>query len=69
MSIKNKWETNVQSLLGHIKISNKYVMVFGSSRASQRDQIFNMIYFMGTPSFFSFVHHPSIVVLIKQKNP
>jgi hypothetical protein len=46
-------------------------MAFGSNRASQRDQIFNMIHFMGISSFFfilnhAFIHHPLIVVLIGQ---
>ncbi len=62
-------KTNVQNLLRHIKISNKYVMASGSSRTSQINQIFSMINFMGTPSLFftlnhAFVHHPLIVVLI-----
>ncbi len=65
-------KTNVQNLLRHIKIFNEYVMAFESSRTSQRNQIFNMINFMGTPSFFftlnpAFFHHLLIVVLIGQK--
>ncbi len=47
-------------------------MAFGNSCTSQRDQIFNMINFMGTPSLFfilnpAFVHRPLIIVLIRQK--
>jgi hypothetical protein len=46
-------------------------MVSGSSHATQRDQIFNMINFMGTLSLFftlnlAFVHHPLLVVLSGQ---
>jgi hypothetical protein len=40
-------------LLRCLKFCSKYVMAFRSSRATQRDQIFNMIIFMGMPSFFS----------------
>jgi hypothetical protein len=46
-------------------------MAFGSSHTSQRNQIFIMIYFMGTPIFFftlnpTILHHLLIVVLIGQ---
>ncbi len=46
-------------------------MAFGSSCASQKDQIFNLINFMGRLSFFftlnlAFVHHPLITILIEQ---
>jgi hypothetical protein len=69
---KKKKKQMYKILLHHIKISNKYVMASGNSYTSQRDQIFNMINFMGTPSLFftlnlAFVHHPLIVVLIRQK--
>ncbi len=55
----------------YIKISNKYVMAFGSSCASQKDQIFSLINFMGRPSLFftlniAFVHHPLIIILMEQ---
>ncbi len=54
--------TNINKLLCHIKAFNKYVMTFGSSCTTQKDQIFSMINFMGTPSLFftlnlAFVHH------------
>jgi hypothetical protein len=47
-------------------------MAFGSSCATQRDQIFNMIKFMGMPSLFfilnpTFVHHPLLTILSGQK--
>jgi uncharacterized ParB-like nuclease family protein len=45
-------KTYVQNLLHHVKISNKYVMASKNSRASQRDQIFSMINFMGALSLF-----------------
>jgi len=43
-------------------------MAFGSSRATQRDQIFSMINFTGMPSLFfilnpTFVHHPLLTIL------
>jgi hypothetical protein len=43
-------------------------MAFGSSRATQRVQIFSMINFMGMPSLFFilnpiFVHHPLLTIL------
>jgi hypothetical protein len=46
-------------------------MASGSSRATQRDQIFSMINFMGMPNLFSilnptFVHHPLLRVLSQQ---
>jgi hypothetical protein len=46
-------------------------MASKSSRATQRDQIFSMINFMGTPSLFftlnpRFVHHPLLAILSGQ---
>jgi hypothetical protein len=46
-------------------------MAFKNSRASQRDQIFNMINFMVAPSLFftlnlTFVHHLLTIILIGQ---
>jgi hypothetical protein len=43
-------------------------MAFGSNHASQKDQIFNTINFMGTWFILNptFVHHPLIVILIGQ---
>jgi hypothetical protein len=43
-------------------------MAFGSNRAMQRNQIFSMINFIGTPSLFStlnprFFHHLLIAIL------
>jgi hypothetical protein len=40
-------------LLQHLKVSSKYIMASKSSHATQRDQIFNMTNFMGTPNCFS----------------
>jgi hypothetical protein len=64
-------KTYVQNLLHHIKIFNKYVIAYKNSHASQRDQIFNMINFMVTPSLFftlnpTFVHHFLTIILIGQ---
>jgi hypothetical protein len=46
-------------------------MASKSSHATQRDQIFSMINFMGTPSLFftlnpRFVHHPLLAILSGQ---
>jgi hypothetical protein len=46
-------------------------MASKSNRATQRDQIFSIINFMGTPSLIftlnpTFVHHPLLVVLSGQ---
>jgi hypothetical protein len=46
-------------------------MAFGRSRVTERDQFFNMMNFMGTPSLFftlnlTFFHHPLLVVLSGQ---
>jgi hypothetical protein len=46
-------------------------MTSRSNHTTQRDQIFNMINYMATPSFFftyilAFVYHPLIDVLIGQ---
>jgi hypothetical protein len=46
-------------------------MAFGSNRAMQRDQIFSMINFIGTPSLCftlnpRFVHHLLVVILSGQ---
>jgi hypothetical protein len=48
-------------------------MAFCSSQTMQRDQIFSMINFIGMPSLFftlnpTFVRHPLIVLLSRQKN-
>jgi hypothetical protein len=64
-------KTYVQNILHHIKISNKYVMASKNSRASQKNQIFSVINFMGAPCLFStlnptFVRHPLTVILIGQ---
>jgi hypothetical protein len=61
--------TIINKLLHHIKVSNKCVMASSSICTTQKDQIFNVINFMGTPSLFftlnlAFVHHLLIVVLI-----
>jgi hypothetical protein len=65
--------TNINKLLCHIRVSNKYVMASGSSCTTQRDKIFSMVNFMGTPSLFftlnlAFVHHPFILFLIDNIN-
>jgi hypothetical protein len=62
---------NVNRLLQHINVFNKYVMAYGSSRTTQRNIIFNMINYIGIPSLFftlnlAFVHCPLIDVLIGQ---
>jgi len=46
-------------------------MAFGHSRTMQKDQIFSMINFIGTPSLFftlnpRFIHHPLVVLLSGQ---
>jgi hypothetical protein len=46
-------------------------MASGICCATQRDQIFNMIIFMGMPSLFftlnfTFVHHPLLAILSGQ---
>jgi hypothetical protein len=66
-------KTYVQNILHHIKISNKYVMAFKNSRASQRNQLFSVINFMGASSLLfilnpTFVHHPLAVILIGKKS-
>jgi len=40
-------------LLQHLKVSSEYIMASESSHATQRDQTFNMINFMGTRNCFS----------------
>jgi hypothetical protein len=40
-------------LLQHLKVFSKYIMAFESCNVTQRDQIFIMINFMGTPNCFS----------------
>jgi hypothetical protein len=64
-------KTYVQNILHHIKISNKYVMASKNNHASQSNQIFSMINFMGASSLFftlnpTFVHHPLTVILVGQ---
>ncbi len=54
-------------VLRHLKVYSKYVMASRSSRATQRDPIFNMINFMGTLSLFFtlnlvFIHHILLAV-------
>jgi hypothetical protein len=66
-------KTYVQNILHHIKISKKYVMAFKNSRASQRNQLFSVINFMGASSLLfilnpTFVHHPLAVILIGKKS-
>jgi hypothetical protein len=43
---------NILNLLQHLKVYSKHVLVYSNSRTMQRDQIFNMINFIGMPSLF-----------------
>jgi len=63
---------NIKNLLHHLKTSGRHVLAFGSSQAMQREEVFNMIHFLGTPTLFftlnlAYVHHP-LVNLLTGKN-
>jgi hypothetical protein len=49
-----KGNSNILSLLRHLKVFRKHVMASSSSRTMQRDQIFSMINFIGTLVYFHF---------------
>jgi hypothetical protein len=58
----------IGNLVRQLKATSRHVMASGSSRVAQREEIFNMINYFGTPTLFftinpAVVHHPCISLL------
>jgi hypothetical protein len=58
----------IGNLVRQLKATSRHVMASGSSRVVQREEIFNMINYFGTPTLFftinpAVVHHPCISLL------
>jgi hypothetical protein len=74
--IENSTSTFEKPRIGNLerqlKATSRHVMAFGSSRGAQREEIFNMINYLGTPSLFftlnpAVVHHLAISLLCRKE--